>query len=295
MTVVVTGARGLIGREVLRRLLEEGRDVVGLDVTSSEGVLGVDLRDAAGVLGVLSQVGANSVIHCGGISGQMVGGPPRDIVDINVMGTANILDAALALGARRFVFTSTAGVYGAGTDPLTEDSPVGPWSMYGATKAAAESLVTGYRADQGLDAVSFRLSWIYGPYRTTDCFIRDLIREARAADRVAVAYGRDFPRQFMHVADTARLLITAHDHPGPIPSPVYNASGNEYTTLGEVATLVADAVPGVVIELADGPAPVDVVQGRIETDRVAADLGFAPEIPLAVGVPAYAAWLSQAG
>lgn len=293
MSIAVTGARGLIGREVIRQLTAAGRAVVGLDRESSDGVIGVDLRDAAGVRAALEEARVTSIIHCGGISGQMVEGPPRDIVDINVGGTANMLDAALALDVERFVFTSTAGVYAGGEEPMTEDACVSPWSMYGATKAAAESLVTGYRADQGLEAVSFRLSWVYGPYRTTDCFIRDLITQAQASGFVEVPYGRGFPRQFMHVEDTARLLITAHDHAGPTPSPFYNASGSEYTTLDQVAKVVAGAVPGAVIELADGPAPLDRVQGPIVTDRVAADLGFTPRVPLAAGVPAYAAWLAE--
>ena len=60
----------------------------------------------------------------------------------------------------------------AGPGPVTEDAPLNPTTVYGATKLAAEKLVTAYADEHGVSAVSLRLSWVYGPNRTTACMLR---------------------------------------------------------------------------------------------------------------------------
>jgi UDP-glucuronate 4-epimerase len=293
-TVCVTGARGLVGREVVRQLREGGRRVLALDLAAGGPVdAGCDLRDGEGLMRILDDAGVTSVVHCGGISGPMVSGTPRDIVDINVTGTANLLDAAVALGAGRFVFASTAGVYGPDAGTIDETAPMNPDSMYGATKAAAENLVTGYRAQVGLDAVSLRFCWLYGPYRTTDCFIRDTLTDAQAGRTSTYPFGLGLRRQFLHVTDAARALLIAHDHVGRTPRAFYNAAGDASPTLDEVAGIVAQVLPGARVHLAPGGDPSDGGQGPLSTDRIAADLGFTPAIDLPTGVATYAAWLAE--
>lgn len=68
-----------------------------------------------------------------------------------------------------------------------------PDSMYGASKAAAEHVMNAYRLQFGVDTVSLRITWVYGPRRSTACLIRDMLTDAAAGRTTRIPYGRDFP------------------------------------------------------------------------------------------------------
>ena len=294
---VVTGAAGLIGGAVTRALIDAGRPVRATDRRPGEidgvPVLACDLRDPDQVREALR--GATAVVHGGGYSGAMVGlDRPQEMVDVNVCGTARVLEQARQAGVRRLVYLSSASAYGrTGDAVVTEEHPLHPASLYGATKAASEDLVEGYRATWALDAVSLRLSWVYGPRRTTSCVVRDLLTAALTGTAHHLDHGADLPRQYMYVDDAARAVLALLDAPVPHPRPAYNASAGERHTLGQVAALVTEAFPGARLEVAPGPDPFDVPQGLLDIGALAADTGFTPQVPLERGLPLYADWLAD--
>lgn len=300
-TILVTGASGLIGQRLLARLVSEGRRVLGIDVAAKPGHRPVEIADLADIHrlhALAGREGVGSVIHCGAVSGPMVlADNPHAIVSINVGGTANILELARVRGMRRVVFTSSTSAFGAtveaesGPDGLPEDVPLRPGSVYGATKVAGEQLLAGYRAQHGLDAVAIRLSWVYGPGRTTDCVIRTMIEDAQASRPTSLPFGADFPRQFIHVDDAVDALLRAHDAPA-CPCPVYTATGGTFLTIGEIGRLVARLLPGADITVAPGPDPLDDHQHRFDTSAIATDLGFQPRQTLESGIRSYADWLA---
>ncbi|SHO66605.1 UDP-glucose 4-epimerase [Pseudoxanthobacter soli DSM 19599] len=301
-TILVTGASGLIGQRVLARLSAEGRRALGIDIALKPGqhpVTIADLGDIHRLHGLARAEGVGSIIHCGAVSGPMVMiDNPYGIVQANVTGTANMLELARTFGMRRLVFCSSTSAFGptrapeAGTPGLAEDTPLRPSSVYGATKVAAEQLLAGYRQQHRLDAVAVRLCWVYGPGRTTDCVIRTLIEDAQAGRPSRLPFGRDFPRQFIHVDDAVDALLRAHDAPS-CPQPVYTATGGSFLTIGEVAEVVGRVLPGADIDVAPGPDPLDDYQHRFDTTAIARDLGFVPRHTLEDGVRAYAAWLAD--
>ena len=134
-----------------------------------------------------------AVVHAGAISGPMVAaGDPHQVMAVNVGGALNIAEASLRAGVERLVALSSAGVYGvqATLDPVREDAPLNATDIYGASKIAAETVLRAYRHDHGLPAIALRPSSVYGPGRTTACFIRDMIDHARRGDPLALARGR---------------------------------------------------------------------------------------------------------
>lgn len=292
-SVIVTGAAGLIGQEVCRLLLAEGHRVVATDVVdvgdSALPIVVCDLRDID-ALRLVVEDGVDSIVHCGGFSGPMHGeDAPRTLIDVNVGGTANLLELARVRGIPRFVYASTATAYGmTSADIVTEDAVLRPHGVYAASKAASEDLVTAYRTQFGLDATSLRLSWVYGPRRTTTCLIRTFLIAALEGAPLHLQYGADFPRQYVHVHDAARALVSAATREGSIPQPAYNITGGDLTTLGEVADAVLMQFPDADIRLTPGPDPLDVRQGRFDITAARRDLAFDPEIALADGIHAYA-------
>lgn len=296
--VVVTGAAGLLGAAVARLLVERGDDVVALDrgATRIPGHIQVQACDLGDVhrLYQLAGTGVDGVIHCGAHSGPMVARDhPHSMVQVNVVGTANMLELARVLNARRFVYCSSTSAYGttpAGVVP--EDTLLRPTSLYGASKAASEYLVTAYADQFGLDGMSLRICWVYGPRRTTDCFIRSLILDALVGEPSRVAFGDDFNRHYIHVDDAARALVLALDAENTSRR-TYNITGGRCTTLGEVAEVVRQVLPRADIVLQPGPDPVDDLQHQFDTRAAANDLGYEPQVSLEAGIRSYAAWLNQ--
>jgi nucleoside-diphosphate-sugar epimerase len=296
--VMVTGAAGLVGNAVRVMLEQAGRDVIPVDrvAATEEGrpIVQCDVTEVHRLHAVVLGRQLSGVIHCGAFSGPMVArdNPPA-MVAVNIVGTANVLELARIHGASRFIFCSSTSAYG-GTeqDLVSEDVPMHPTTLYGASKVSGEQLVAAYRSQYGLYGASLRLSWVYGPRRTTDCIIRQMITDALAGKPTRLPFGRRFYRQFIHVEDAARALITAFDQPN-LPRNTYNVTGGSYLTFPEIADAVRAVLPSADISIAEGDDPVDDRQTQFDIGAAERDLGFSPRISLADGIRNYADWLGK--
>ena len=291
-TILLTGAAGLIGRALHKRLLARGNRVVAVDRLEGPDIVACDLTEVHR----LHELGdAGAIIHCGAISGPMVARDnPHLIVQSNIVGTANILELARIRTMRRVVFLSSVSAYGntpASVDPVPEDVVLSPTSVYGASKVAGEALVNAYHRQHGVDAISLRPAWVYGPGRTTACAIRTMIEDAQAGRRTHFPFGRDFYRQYVHVDDVADAILLALDARA-FRQRAYTISGDSFLPLGEVAATVRKVLPQADITMDAGRDPVDDVQARFDTSAAAGDLGYRPRIALEDGVRGYAAWLA---
>lgn len=295
--VLVTGAAGLVGRKLARRLADRQRAFIALDRTASvteDGIeiVGCDLGDVHRMY-ALTREGIDSVVHCGAFSGPMVArDTPHSMVQVNIVGTANMLELARVHEARRFVYCSSTSAYGVvrSPGPVAEDCLLQPASLYGASKVASEYITTSYAQQYGLSAASVRLSWVYGPGRTTDCVVRTMIEDALAERPTRMAFGSDFPRQFIHVDDAVDGLLEALDAES-LPRTTYNVTGNTRVTLGELAQLVRHVFPKADIVLQHGPDPVDEFQEQFSIEAARRDLGYEPRVSLEQGIRSYAEWI----
>lgn len=181
MRILVTGAAGFIGSNLVDRLLDDGHDVVGIDNLSrgtrvnlpdSELKAGrgfsfieadvTDPRLAATVadadVGVICHLAAQIDVR---VSVQ----DPIEDARLNVLGTINVLEAARKAGVRKVVFTSSGGsIYGEPKRmPVDEKAPVNPLSPYAASKVSGEIYLGMYHALYGLETTALALSNVYGP------------------------------------------------------------------------------------------------------------------------------------
>lgn len=294
--ILVTGAAGLIGNKVRQFLEARGDSVIAVDRVAGADTFGpvteCDLGDVHR-LHELVQDGLEGVIHCGAYSGPMLARDnPFAMVQVNIVGTANMLEIARVHDAKRFVYCSSTSAYGPTPPaPVPEDVPLRPSTVYGASKVAGEQLVATYATQYGLNGTSLRLSWVYGPRRTTDCMIRTMITEAQAGRPTRAPFGRDFPRQYIHVEDAARALVTAFDKRS-LPRRIYTVTGSTYKTLGEIADIVRELFPQADIDLGSGSDPVDDIQYEFDISAAKRDLGYAPRYGLVAGIRDYAQWLA---
>jgi len=170
MRILVTGGTGFTGKALVKRLLDQGHEVVALDY--KEGLKTRELRDwgAEVVLGSVTDrevvrraVDGVEVVHHLAAAFREMNVPDRHYREVNVGGTRNVLEAAKDMGVRRFIYCSTCGVHGnVDHPPGGEDAPIQPADYYQRTKYEAEPLVRQFH-EQGLPAVILRPAAIYGP------------------------------------------------------------------------------------------------------------------------------------
>jgi UDP-glucuronate 4-epimerase len=296
--VLVTGVEGLIGYAVAKRLLGFGTAVIGMDQRIHDAaLLGIatiqaDLGDVHALYAAFLEHRCTGIVHCGAVSGPMLArDAPELLFRTNVAGTLNLLEVARRARARRFVFCSSLMVYGANDgSALHEDSPLLPSDAYGASKVAAETIVNAYAAHHGLDAVSARLAWVYGPRRQTPCGLRMMLSDALAGRPTKLESGLSSVRQYVHVDDVAAALIALLQAPH-LPRRIYNVSGGDFRPFVEVVDAVRRLFPSADITVGDAKDPDDPPMGPLSIAAISKDFGWRPSIPLAEGLRNYAEWL----
>ena len=166
MKVLVTGSAGHLGEALVRTLEIEGHEVVSLDVLESPFTTVVgSIVDRDRVRECMD--GVDAVLHAAGLHKPHVGARSwQEFVDVNVSGTVNLLEEAVAAGVRAFVFTSTTSAFGRALVPppgqpatwITEEVAPVPRNVYGVTKVAAEDLCELAHREHGLPCVVLRTS-----------------------------------------------------------------------------------------------------------------------------------------
>ncbi|PMQ04677.1 3 beta-hydroxysteroid dehydrogenase/Delta 5--_4-isomerase [Dyella sp. AD56] len=166
MRILVTGSSGHLGEALVRTLLDAGHEVIGLDVAEGPYTHRVgSIADRAFVRRCIA--GAATVFHPATLHKPHVATHARqDFLDVNLTGTLNLLEEAVATGVESFVYTSTTSVFGDALTPhtnepaawVTEDLAPVPKNIYGVTKSAAEDLCQLFQRNQGLSTMVLRTS-----------------------------------------------------------------------------------------------------------------------------------------
>ena len=295
--ILVTGAAGLIGFTLAAKLQAAGRTVIGMDqVTPVEDFdfpfIAADLGDVHKLYQALDR-GAEGIVHCGAVSGPMLLlDNPRAIVEANLIGSANIFEAARQRGLRRVVYCSSTSAYGEHPADLgicSEAVALNAVDVYGATKAGGDILARAYAAQHGLDAVVLRFSWVYGPRRRTDCLIRELIRDALDGRASRHAFGPGFLRQYVYIEDVVDACIAAYDS-AEVGGRAFNITGGTRASFEYISRAVRAAVPAAEI-VNQGSEGADLHHAPMDLSAAREVLGWAPKYSLEEGVRAYAEWL----
>ena len=298
--VLVTGLGGLIGRAVARRLADAGTVVVGMDrIAPADAHVPVilhDLPDPQRWHEVIVRYGIRKVVHAGGISGPMLlRDAPARLCDINVGGLLGLLEAARIHRLERIVWFSSILAYGDRSDlrSVTEDVPLRPSTVYGATKAAGEALITAFHAEHGVDAVSLRVASCYGPGRTTACLLRTLVEDGLNGRTTIVREAQGRTRQHIFVDDVADAVCAALAAT-TLTQRAYNIGPGIAQHLDEILEGVRSAVPGASATLrADGLSWNTFGLGPLAIDAARRDLSFEPRISLAEGAQRTREWVEQ--
>lgn len=291
MAVLVTGGAGFIGSHLAEALLARGDEVVVLDDLSSgkrenlpDGVELVegDVREPQDELfaGIKPTV-------CYHLAAQIdvrvsVARPAHDAA-INVLGTVNMLQAALE-HRTQVVFSSTGGaIYGECNGPAPEDAPRRPIAPYGTSKLAGEEYLSTYNRLYGTNHVSLRYGNVYGPRQdphgeagVVAIFFNRLL--AGEAPKVFGDGGQT--RDYIFVGDVARATLAATGHDGG----VYNVGTGRETSVVELLE-VCQRIAGTSFDAEFEPArPGELQRNAIDPSRAVGELGWRPERSLEDGL-----------
>jgi len=288
MTHLVTGGAGFIGSHLVDRLIKRGDEVVVIDnlrrgrwqnLASSGSprlrLIEADIRDRDAVRDACA--GVETVFHLAAQSNVMGAAvDPSYSVETNVLGTVNVLDAALEARVRRLVFSSSREVYGdPAVLPVHEDAPFAPKNLYGASKVAGEAYCLAYR-QRGLDVRILRFGNVYGPL-DTDRVIPTFLDRAARGQPLQLFGGRQVI-DFVWVDLVVEALIRAAEA-AELADAVNVASGRG-TPITELADRIAALLPARVEVL---PARgEEVVSFTADVSRMRQRLGIEPpDDPLA--------------
>ncbi len=313
MKILVTGGAGFIGSNFVRRTIEGAypelaeADVIVLDALTYSGNLANlspvesspryrfvhgDIRDAA-LLDTLLP-GIDAIVHFAAES--HVDRSVRDatiFVETNVLGTQQLLDAALRCNVPRFVHVSTDEVYGSiATGSWNEECPLEPNSPYSASKAGSDLLARSYHRTHGLNVSITRCSNNYGPYhfpeKVIPLFVTNLID-----DQHVPLYGTgENIRDWLHVDDHCRgiALVLAGGRAGEI----YNIGGGTELSNTELTQLLLDATDHdwSFVDRVDDRLGHDL-RYSVDITKIQAELGYRPEVPFERGLTEVVDWYRE--
>jgi len=241
MTLVVTGATGLLGSALLPMLTQRDGDVVALHRPGTEPrrVEGVHwlAQDLARPLGDGLPAKVDGVFHLAQ-SRRFREFPAGavDVIEVNTMATTRLLDYCLQHGGRTFVYASSGAVTGAAPTAITEDEPPEPSNLYGVSKYASELVVAQYRAV--LAAHSLRYFFIYGPGQRA-MMMPGIIDRVRGDQAIQLAGENGISINPVNAEDAARATAAALDLD---EGATINVAGPQILTIRQIAEIVGGEV-----------------------------------------------------
>lgn len=309
--VMVTGGAGLVGSHIVDQLLEEDVAEIlvvdnlargrceNLDGALQSGhvrLLEADIRDAhalrplmEGVDYVSHQAAIRSIAYCEDA--------PRDALDVLVIGSFNVFEAAAAAGVRKLVFASSISVYGEPSYvPTDEDHPYNNSTAYGAGKIAGEQFLRYFGARHALPYLCMRQFNTYGPRMDiAGSNIEVIIRWLDAIDRGDPIYiygDEDQSVDLIYITDTARANVLALK--SPASGDVVNVASGRRTLLQELAQELID-LTGISVPIHFRPNErVLVRQRQAAVDKARRLLGFEAQVPLREGLRRLIEWRAGA-
>src|SRR5918992_4363632 len=276
--VLVTGGSGFIGSRLVASLRAAGAEVVVADRVphpdpAVRSVVG-DLCDPQVRRAAVSP-GLDAVVHLAAITSVLRSvEDPAGVYRLNVDATADLLELAREREVGRFVLASTNAVTGdVGSAPIDENLPLRPLTPYGATKAAAEMLLSAYAGVYGMRACALRFANVYGPgMRHKDSFVPRLMRAAAAGTGVQVYGDGTQLRDYVHVDDVVQAVLVAWrtDHIGPL------VVGSGRSTSVHDLVAAARTVTGAPIPVEHVPAKRGEMPAVVLDIAAARELGYQP-------------------
>lgn len=296
MKVLVTGASGFVARHVIEHLSANGHEPITTDVVGPVNT--GSITDKSFVLEELGRLEFEAIVHLAGIADlRKTIENPHLCFEVNSYGTLNMLELAARKNVERFVYASSANVYGAPKrNPVSEDAPFQPRVPYDYSKVAAESFVMGYHSSTGLPVAITRSWLLFGEYdaptRAVPRFIRSCIKNEPIKLFNA---GRDTTAP-THAANYGKLVVELLEKQAAVGQ-AFNFGGERVVSISELAELIKK-MTGSKSELMMLPPRTEAeAEPQISypsTEKISKLLGYTYEVNLEKGLNLTVEWVRKA-
>lgn len=328
MTTLVSGAAGFIGSAVVKRLLENGESVVGLDnhnayydpelkearVSRLVGHSGyahlrIDVADREAMADVFRRYSFSRVIHLAAQVGVRYSlENPASYIDSNLTGFGNILEGCRKQAVDHLVYASSSSVYGANEEmPFSTHHTVDhPISLYAATKKANESMAHSYSHLYGIPTTGLRFFTVYGPWGRPDMALFKFTRAILAGETIPVYHFGQHRRDFTYIDDIVEGIIRVLEKPaqpnpqwsGQSPDPatsmapwrLYNIGNQEPVVLMDYIAALEGALGINANKQLLPMQPGDVPDTYADVEDLVEQFGYQPATRVEDGVAKFVAW-----
>ncbi|HET9662432.1 MAG TPA: NAD(P)-dependent oxidoreductase [Thermomicrobiales bacterium] len=324
MATLITGGNGWVPSHIVRRLAQRDETVVSYDLMpvddllrdllgdSIENVVFAfgDVTDAEGMLAIAREYGVTRIIHAAAITPRRHRelAEPKRIVEVNLIGTINALDAARQLdGFERFVYVSSCAATGDHPEltETDEDTVSTATGLYGITKHTSERICQRYAELYGLDIVAMRPANVYGPMeRDTPGYQggtepREMLRIYFQGNPVLIDSLEGPYLDWTYVEDIAEGIERAWSTPN-LPEPVYSVTCGKLYSIGDVLEQFQTHMPSFEYRV----VPEDEANYHVSGEppgpvpsnaRMRRDLSWVPSTPFEDGMQQYLSWIQENG
>ncbi|MDO8685139.1 MAG: NAD(P)-dependent oxidoreductase [Clostridiales bacterium] len=305
-TLLITGATGFVGREVVRQLIRRGKEVTALGRTAPDegiGFIKADLTDAPLLEKALEGKTFDCIMHIASLPGDT--GNPQEMINVNVNGCLNLLEYARKSKSGRVVIAGSISAYEwypatkfnpPDYMPVNEEHPCRPKDMYSTTKRMQELLAITYYKQYGVPTVVLRLTAVVGPRgQGGGRGWREFAEKLAEGKNVQIPHfsGNELCH-YVDIRDVADMFITAGERPGAIGE-IFNCCGARPVRGYEFAAIVRSIVPAIEVEYG---FPWSMAQGgEISFDMSKAErlMGFKPIYSLEKSIRSIKEWIDAGG
>jgi UDP-glucose 4-epimerase len=311
--ILITGGLGFLGCNLAKLLCDGGEKVL---LTSNRNtnvppliapflgnhlrVASLDITSLDSVSRVIQKFRVTSVVHAA-VRSEKGDTTLYQAMDVNVTGTINVLEAARRAEIRRVLFISSEAVYQGmdQTTPFKEEEKLFITSdrFVPGTKKAGEILCLMYCEQYGMEAVSLRVTRVYGPlYKGIRNLPGHMVERAAKGLPIELAdYDPAEAHDFIYAKDAARAMVLLLKRP-ELRGRIYNLGYSKLTSIGEFAAAIRKALPEAEIHLGDGPGPLTStktpmdINACVDISRLREETGFTPEYDPRRAVEHYLEW-----
>jgi len=301
VNILVTGGAGFIGKYLVNKLIKLNHFPIVIDNLSTGNISNLDpliekqkiayhnksITNTSSIQKIVKDV--DLVIHLAAITSVDYSMKnPTDTNMVNVGGTLTLLDCLKDKPSSRFVFISSAAVYGqADKLPLTEECPTEPVSPYGASKLAAEIYLKAFSRSFDLNAVTLRLFNVYGKGQNDDyAGVITKFAQQLKARKPPIIYGDgNQTRDFVHVSDVVDPIVKSMEYSEDHKWGLFNIASGKPTSIKDLAelmikTLGRESLKPIYTEKRVG----DIYHSSVDIRRTKHELSFDPKIELQNGL-----------
>lgn len=320
--IFVTGATGFYGINVVKHLAAMGETVLAADLadfpsgshpffTDEERArirfVPCDVTDREGIGRIVREHPITRVIHAGAVTvlPNEDEANARRVMEVNAVGTFNLLEASAIKGIEQFVYISSSGVYGSrgqGVAPLHETTPYDPMGLYVAAKIYSELMCRRFSEFARFGVAVARIGSPYGPWerptgtRHAMSSVHSMVSKAVAGEEVRI-FGVDSTRDWTHMGDIARATIAlAYAEPGSLKHLIYNITTGQNVSTGRMAERLKQLIPSFRYQVVDEADRANVIahlpnpRGPLDVSRLINDCGFHFTYDIDTGLADYVDW-----